>query len=355
MNEWTVRPARAGDEERVTDLFYDCFSRVQTVEQYRWKVLDVPWAGNLATAWVADAGERIVGQYAGTPMPFKLGDSTLTILHVCDVMTAPDYRRQGVLSSVGSEATAAWAEAGVAFVIGLHYGGWGSPRRRLGWEPMFRLIWLWRPLDLARVVSRRLPSLPAPFFWPVAAAGNLWNRWWDGRLAKAASGVKVEEVTRPGPAFDHVWNALSGAYDALVIRDRKWVTYRYADAPGFDYHILLARRGGSPAGYLAYRVTGDVVRTTGWIVDFFVHPDDGPVRAALLRKALAEMKQAGADTVRIMLGEGSPLARALSGAGFLPAPGAYNASIVPLMEGMPHPALRDPGRWFTLAGDYDAI
>lgn len=305
-------------------------------------------------AWVAEAGERIVGQYAGTPMPFKLGDARMRILHVCDVMTAPDYRRQGVLSNVGSAATRTWTEAGAAFVIGLHYGGWGSPRERLGWEPMFRLVWLWRPLAPARVLARRF-RLPGVFLRLVAAVGRLWNGWWNGRLGSAASGVVVEEVDRPGPAFDVLWQSLAGAYEALVVRDRKWVTYRYADAPGFGYRILFAQRDGRPAGYLVYRVTGDETRTTGWIVDLFVHPDDGKTRAALLRAALKEMERQGADTARVLLGAGAPLAGAFRRAGFLPARGAYDASIVPLAEEMPHAALRDPGRWFTLAGDYDAV
>lgn len=305
-------------------------------------------------AWVAEAGERIVGQYAGTPMPFKLSDARLRILHVCDVMTAPDYRRQGVLSDVGSAATAAWTESGAAFVIGLHYGGWGSPREGLGWEPMFRLIWLWRPLAPARVLARRF-RLPDPLLQPVAAAGRSWNWWWNGRLRRAATGVAVEEVGRPGPAFDALWHSLAGAYEALIVRDRKWVTYRYAGAPGFAYRTLLARRSGRPTGYLVFRVTGDEARTTGWIVDLFVHPDDGATRAALLLSALRKMEEAGADTARVLLGEGTSLVGALYRAGFLPARGAYDASIVPLAEKMTHPALRDPRRWFTLAGDYDAI
>lgn len=353
-HSWSVRPVRPGDEEQVTRLFHQCFSRPQTVAHYRWKLLNVPWGRGLANAWVADAGQRIVGQYAGTPMPFKLGDNFVTILHACDVMTAPDYRRQGVLSEVGSAATAAWTEAGIAFAIGLHYGGWGSPRRRLGWEPMFKLIWLWRPLRPARLLARHY-RLPGPLLRPVVAAGNLWNRWWDGRLAKAAAGVITEAVARPGPAFDALWESLADAYEALVVRNREWITYRYAEAPAFNYRIVLARRNDQPVGYLVYRVTADAVRKTGWIVDLFAHPQDQPVQAALLRAALHGMERAGADTARMMMGEGSALVGALRRAGFLPARGAYDASVVPLAEEMPHPALRDARRWLTLAGDYDAI
>lgn len=219
---------------------------------------------------------------------------------------------------------------------------------------MFSLSWLWRPLAPAQILARRLP-LPRLALHPVALVGRLWNRWWDGRLATAASDLRVEEIARPGSAFDELWASLSDAYEALVVRDRQWVTYRYADAPGFGYHILLARSAGRPAGYLVYRVTGDHTRTTGWIVDLFVHPADGTTRAALLRAALQRMERAGADTARILLGAGTPMARALRRVGFLPARGAYDASIVPLAADMPYTALHNPSRWFTMVGDYDAI
>ncbi len=350
---WGVRPYQPGDEGQATELFEQAFERPMSIEHYRWKLLQSPWRQGLATAWYADTGSQLVGQYAGSAMPFKLGDETVRILHGCDVMTHPDFQGQGVLTAVGSAATEYWRGAGVPFLTGLHYGGWGSRRHFLGWREQFKAIWMWRPLHLSPLLRRR--NTAGALALPLVVLGLMGNvgayGFWRGLGRK----VKVEGVTQPDETFDRLWERLSPHYEALVVRDRAWVNYRYAAAPDGGYRILLARRDGEPTGYLVYRFTAHDERPTGWIVDLFTAPKDRATRAALLRVALTDLFFLGAESARIFVGAGTPLARHLRWAGFMRAKGDYDISIVPLRDDMPHPALRDPNRWYTMAGDFDVL
>jgi hypothetical protein len=360
MRTWRVRPYITGDEEQLAGLSAEVFGHPRSTAQYRWKLLDAPWPINAPTVWLADAGDRIVGQYAGTPLRFKLQDRELTVVHSCDAMTAADYRRQGVLTAVGSAATEAWAAAGIPFLFGLPHAGWGSRRRYLGWRKMFEAHWLWRPLRFESLLARRFRFLGTqgehgPIFRLAALAGRVWHNIWSIRLRRMARGVSVSRVERPGPEFDTLWQRLGTHYEALVVRDRAWVTYRYTEAPGYGYRLSLAWRGGVPAGYLAYRMTGDPAHRTGWILDLFTAPADAAARAGLLYAALGELRAGGAGSARVLLAAGTPLARELRRLGFLLGKGAYDVSIVPLAAGMPHPALSDPNCWFTMAGDYDVV
>lgn len=351
---WIARPYRPGDEVQLVRLFVDVFGKPLTEAQYRWKVLDSPWPIGAPTVWLADAAGQIGGQYAGTPMRFQLRGAERRILHACDVMTAAGFRRQGVLTALGQAAHQGWAAAGVHFVTGLHYGGWGTRRHHLGWRELFKAAWVWYPLRPERLLARRW-RMPAPARRAAALAGDLWNMAWDRALGPAARGVTVEPVERPGLEFDALWAALRPQYEALVVRDRAWVAYRYGDAPGFGYRLLLARRGGRPAGYLAYRVTASDDRATGWIADLFTAPQDGAALAALLRAALAALRAAGADDARALVPERTPTYRAFRRAGFLGGPGAFDVSIVPMAPDLPIDLLRDPNRWFTMGGDFDVI
>lgn len=351
---WRVRSYRGGDEEAVTRLFAEVFGRPLSVEHYRWKVIDSPWPVGAPTAWLAEADGRAVGHYAGTPQRFKLGDTQHTIVHSCDAMTAPDLRRQGVLSAVGGAATAAWAGAGVPFLIGLPHAGWGTRRHYLGWREMFEATWLSCPLRPERLLTRR-GHWPALLLRLAAGAGGVWNHAWDARLGRAGRGVTVRPVQHPGPAFDALWAAYGDRYEALVVRDCAWLTYRYAQAPQPGYQILLATRAGEPAGYLVYRLTADRGHRTGWLADLFTAPEDRPARAALLAAARQALGAAGAGAVRALVPRGTALERELRRAGFWHTPGSYQVSIVPLATGATHPALRDPNRWYTMAGDYDVV
>lgn len=351
---WKVRPYQPGDEAQVVNLFTEIFDKPLTEEQYRWKVVASPWPVTAPSVWLAQAGGQIIGQYAGTPMRFKRGDEIQPILHACDVMTAEKFRRQGVLTALGTAAHQAWARAGVPFITGMHYGGWGSRRRHLGWQEQFKMVWLWRILRPGQLLSSRL-GLPAPLQQSVALAAHFWNWVWDAVLRLASRQIDVFPVEQPGPEFDDLWTKVGPTYEALVVRDRAWVTYRYHVAPGFGYRLLLARRGDQPVGYLAYRVTDRGGRRTGWIADMFTAPEDAPARAGLLRQVLNVLRAAGAQDVRALVPPGTATFGSFRRAGFLSGTGGFDASIVPLTSDLPKDVLRDPQRWFTMGGDFDVI
>jgi hypothetical protein len=263
-------------------------------------------------------------------------------------------RRQGILTAVGSAANRAWAEAGVRFLTGLPLASWGSPRERLGWQALFPFVWLDRTLRPDRRVLRRR-SLPALLRAPLRAAARLWNAWWDRRIGTIPPGLVVREVREAGPEFDALWQSVGPAYESLVVRDRAWVAYRYLEAPGFGYRVLLAERNGQPAGYLAFRISPDAALTSAWIADLFAAPGDASAVRVLLRHAVLELRRAGTDYVRVLVAPDTWLAREFRRAGFRQARGSYDVSVVPLDPSQPLDALSGPERWFTMGGDYDVI
>ena len=54
-----------------------------------------------------------------------------------DTMTAPAFRRRGLLTEVAARAYEAWRDAGIAFVIGLPNQQWGSRARALAGASCF--------------------------------------------------------------------------------------------------------------------------------------------------------------------------------------------------------------------------
>jgi len=351
IRAWQVRSYVPGDEERVARLYQAVYGRPLSIDQYRWKLVETPWSLPAPNVWMADAGDRLAGHYAATPLRFKLGDELLTIGHTGDAMTHPEFRRQGVFTTVGLAAHEAWAAAGVPFMVGVPNDQWLSRRAPLGYREQFRVVWLWRPLRPERLLPRRFRQSGA-LHRLAKLGGRTWTALWNLPLRRTGD-VTVTAVDRPGPIFDTLWQQLQGEYPALYVRDRAWLNYRYCEAPGYGYRILLARRREGPAGYIVYRITGDAERSSGWIVDFFTAADDRTAQSALLQAALAGMGAAGADTARVLLSPQVPLARMLRRAGFWRARGEFDASLVHLEQ--PLPDLSAPESWFTMAGDYDII
>ena len=139
------------------------------------------------------------------------------------------------------------------------------------------------------------------------------------------------------------------------MRDRAWLDYRYKQPPSSAYRILLAERWGEPTGYLIYHLTENEGLRTGWIVDLFTAPTDQRSRSALLRHATSRLYRAGAVTVRLLVARRTALERWFRGLGFLPGREAQFATLLPLREDMPVPALCDPNQFYLMAGDFDVL
>jgi len=323
---WTVRPGRPEDTPAVLELFEQTFGKPLSEAAYRWKLLESPWPLPAPATFVATAGDRVVGHLGGTPLRLRLDGRDVPAVHVCDGMVAEDFRRRGIMTAIGLASNRAWTAGGAALLLALPTQNWVGLRGRLDYRPAFGLGWLWRPL--------RLGSLLAP------------------RLGR---GIEVSAVETPGPEFDALWEAIGGQYEALVVRDRAWVTYRYAAAPGFGYRILLASARGRPAGYLVYRVLTARGRPSAWIADLFTAPDDRAASAALVRAACSELRRAGAAALRVFAASGTLVARHLWRVGFLPRRGAYDVRVGPLAHELPWSLLRDPSRFFLMGGDFDVI
>jgi hypothetical protein len=300
-------------------LFDEVFGKPMPETLFRWKFHEAPWPMAAPTTFVAEAQSGIVGHFGGTPLRVRIGGRELTAMHGTQGMVAEPFRRRGILSALIRGAHDAWSSGGVALQLAVPTQNVYGLRERLDYRPTVLLGWLWRPLwgVLDRLVPREMDVAPA---------------------------------TAADPAFDELWDAVGSYEDALVVRDRKWVAYRYG-APPVDYRILVARAAGTPLGYLVYKVMPHS-RRSAWIVDLFASSE---ARPALLRAAFTELRSAGAADVRIFAVRGSSIWSQLRRSGFVPRRGAYDVRVTPYVSKLPWSVLRDPRRFFLMGGDFDVV
>ncbi len=356
---WQVREFRDGDELQASRLFNRIFNKSVTPAQYRWKVVDMPFPIGCATTWIAESNGKIVGQYGGTAMRIWLNGQIYPVVHICDVMTHPDFRGQGILSALGSAANAAWRNAGVAFATGFPHAGWGSRRNFLGWQMMYKSVWMWRPLRLTRFIRQRIQNrllkkrkIDDQSSVSVDKTLRLVSKM---SFHSATGDMQIRFVEKPDDAFDALWETLKHRYEALVVRDRAWVNYRYADAPEMGYGLLFAQKKGKPAGYLAFRIREVNQQTIGYLADLFTAPDDLQTRMALIRHSRQYMYKAGATAALGIVSENTPMLKAFRRCGFIRRYGAFEVSIIPYLDNLPTELLRNSNRWFSMGGDFDIV
>jgi GNAT superfamily N-acetyltransferase len=332
---WVIRASEKDDEPRISHLFQIVHGRPALQGYWDWKLHSLPTINE--HEWVAESDGSIVGHYAVIPTRFKLRDRQVLIPHGCDAMTHPEYRRRGILTALGRRANEVWARAGSPFQIGFHYGGWGSLRASLGWQPVVRLVWMKRWVKPFAGLARQF-QLPGVAIW--RGLDSVFQRFIEKKEKRvcwnsSSSGVHVERILKADERFDRLWNDISPEYDILAIRDRPWVEWRCLDRPGVDQRLFLAERANEPLGYIAIQITqtDEAIRAT--ILDCFVAPGDLLTAQALLNRAVAAAAESGARSIAGLVAQESRRADQLRAAGYYAGRHGYDFSLIPYSSSIP--------------------
>jgi GNAT superfamily N-acetyltransferase len=344
----SVRAYRDGDEPALVALFESAFGRRISVDHWRWKFKHA--GSSMPNVWLAVADERPVFQCGGIPISFQLGPRRVTMMHVCDVMTAPDFRRRGLHTQVSRHAYDFWRERGVAFVSGMPNENWGKTARALGWRPLFRLQWLMRPLRPEAFILRRL-GLPFPR--RASLLGPIWSALWRRRARRDPS-VTTEAVAAAGSEFDAIWERCRDDFRFSIVRDAAWLQWRFLSSPTQRYRVVLARQRGEPVGYSALRLVTHADRTTAQLAEIVAPESSRGVRATLLAEVLETAAANHAESIVTLAVPGTARFRFLRRAGFLTGP-AFDVEFVPLASDLPETEMREPLHWQLSGADFDVI
>lgn len=234
---WTVRPGTASDASALRELFLVVFGHDRGEEHHSWK-FDANPAGPPVLAVAEDDG-RLVGQYALWPVRLAVGSEVLLGAQSLDTMTHPDYRGQGMFTTLAKEAMGFAADRGVEVLFGFpnaaSYPGFVS---KLDWDhtgdvPHFSRVlrpsahprvprWAGSAADLA---ARLIPSGPG-----------------GARVAPAAPEALAALHAEHGPT--------SGC---RVERSAQYLAWRLAPGFGKDYEWVFV---GDPARPDAIAVWG---------------------------------------------------------------------------------------------------
>lgn len=345
---FTIRPYRPGDERVLVELWEEVFGRPMTEDHWRWKLKHLPSpVENVGLAVTED--DRPVFQIGGIPCRFLLLGREATVMVAVDAMTAPPYRRRGLLARVGRHTWDQWQSAGIPLVLGLPNEQYN--RAVLQWQPLFRLAWMIRPLRPERLLARRL-KLPA--LSRVRIFGSLWNSLWDG-WSRGSAQVRVRELEQAGAEVDLLWRNCYGAFDFSIVRDSAWLNWRYFAAPHHRYRVVLAEREEQPVGYVVYRVEQGTGRRFGFIPEIFHDPEDGEGLRVLITEVLRRLRAEGAEAVATLAVPNTVLYRTFRRAGFLFSWGSFSVECALFDQRLTMALLRRPEAWHVAGGDFDVV
>jgi GNAT superfamily N-acetyltransferase len=344
MRDWQVRPFQPEDLTELVDLHNRVFRTQTDAPTWYWKHHSRDSTSDWV--WVATAGGKIIGQYAGIPVTFWQEGQNLPAILVVDAVVAPEFRRQGVLTELVTHAHKAWKQMGMNFAYGLPNQQWGSRLQALGFEPYSSMVWQALALKPTAIFFRKVEIAISSVPWIDSVWAGLWNK------KVPESEIEVGPIETVDPGLNQYWQDFKAQVGTSLLRDAAWLEWRYFQHPGLKYVFLLARRSGRPAGYLVYRLDDVPIGRVGYLVECSAYPEDRETPRVLLRYFLEELKAAGAVSAHALTMPGSSLHRRLRKLGFLFSSGVFDFRIVRLADTF---SAGSPLSWTVQGGDFDVI
>jgi Acetyltransferase (GNAT) domain len=326
---WEVRPATASDRDASLQLMQRAFGQLHPRAGERW---DRMFASNPADPrfyfLVADAGERLAGQYAMMPLRLIHEGRRMKGLLSLDTATDPDFERQGIFTTLAGKL---YADASEEFPIVFGFPSANSGPvlyKRLEWVELRRYYPLFAcPLSgilgaaaLSRPrfsrVARSLDKLLDPTLRILRLPSHAVRR------IESLRGVEVQAVDGFGTWVDELWLALEPNIGTAVIRDSAMLEWRFASERG-TYRRLVLMRAGRPAGLAVTRRTGLYAH----LLELMVLPGDAAGAKFLIAHAILDAARDGAHALFTVFTACHPHRTTLLASGFLPVPHALRPRV----------------------------
>jgi hypothetical protein len=323
-----IGPYEPGDEQAILACFNKVFGVDRSLEHWHWKFRDCPFGLHCYLGKTPTG--QVVSQFTGIPTPYKVGSETFTFCQMLDSMVDPDFRKglkkPGLFASTVYDYVDRYGhEHEEAIMYGLpNPQAFRIGRRLLGYSFIHDIITLHKPAER---------------FEAAGAAGP--------------GGITVEKVSRFGPAADELWAACAPEIEVGLIKDAKYLDWRYADCPDADYATLVARGADGRARGLAVARSNYLGTSDAVLCDWLVPADDPDAGQALLAAVESDALRIGAAGLHVLFAEYDPQYRRLCEQGYEPRKTQFIQVARSYTPKVPLGLLQE--RWIYTLGDYDLV
>lgn len=326
-----MRPYQPGDEAGLLAGHNQTFTPTRSLAHWRWKYLDNP-TGLVHTMVAEHATAGIVGAYVTIPVAISIEGERRVAGQPVDLFVLPDYRRHGPRPGLFVNLALAHYE---------RWGGRGSDQNvfHFGWPiATWRIGQKYLRYEMVRdwdFLFRELPpgGFPAR---PVSAE------------------LEVRSTKRFDADTDALWAANEKAAQLAIVRDARYLNWRFADAHDATYELLECRerRTNRLRGIAVLRQTDFLFPKTCFIVDWLAAADDVDATIALVAVAEARAAATGSGALATLFQHRDARFLRFQKLGFLVYGTPYFQVVIPFDQ---HDSYFYKEHWYHTLGDSDLV
>lgn len=287
---------------------------------------------------------RAASFYGVIPIDYALGGERATLGLVCDVMSHPEIRRQGLFTKAGFSAMERLEHTAVAAVLGYPVRDDVMPGHlRVGWKPHFRL-----PVYVAPVTAPA--GGPMPLRLGLRAAGSLARILRSRRRASDVSFVSAAEFIDSREPARLARSAAAGGL-RIAVREDDFLRWRLG-RPGASYVHVIAR-GRTGTACAVARLTE--LRGVSSLAVLDLMSDDLRATGALVDALWRDAREAGAGLLALCVNAGTARRLRLGRFGFVRSPLSFRLIARPTGPTLSSALFDDDRAWHLSWLDSDTL
>lgn len=286
-------------EQNDEDLqgYKSCFDRNDSpkdLEQLRWLHFENPSKKTLVTlAQGVDEVQAgfIAGIYAALPVDFLVNGGRVPGAQSLDTLTDFRARGKGLFTTLAEQSFKRYESMGVRMIYGFPNGNSAHGFfTKLGWSSLDPVPFIFRPLrvnyflkrlPLLKSLVRFLPDIPLYPFWNIGV-----------------SSPRIRVLDRFDERVSQVWKSFSSNVKVAVVRDAKYLNWRYFDKPSERYEVLgYFDESDTLRAVIVYTLKEKHGGSVGYIMELLHTVDSGCAASALLRYSLHDLAKRKCDVV----------------------------------------------------------
>ena len=366
-SSWRLRDGVEEDMKGILECWRDSFAEdgvePMTPAHWRWKFRENPLGPS--RFFVADHDGRVVGHYGTINQRFLVDGVPVSSALVVDVLTHPEYQRQGMFTKLGAYALGRCAsDQRIQFTTGFPIRPAVIPgHMKVGWTGRFR-VGTWVQLLSAKPVLKSKSKLLGTFPAAASVAGYLATpplRAYSRALLLGRRRVRVEQLRtideqRLGDFLARLHAELP-PLSSIQVRTPELLRWRYDSNPSaqYRYHVALDEHDQVTGMAVSRRALLLGVASTA-IADLLVLPRHRH-RRSVLKAIVADVRESAvrdrSALLAMMVSSQSPLLPSPWTLGFIPTPSRFLFITRELQAGCP--AARDGLMWHLMWGDTDDV
>ncbi|MBF0111345.1 MAG: GNAT family N-acetyltransferase [Desulfamplus sp.] len=236
--KYTLRPFTPNDENGVLELWKIAFKSTMAKELFRWKYLENPYTQTMMLC-VTDKDE-VVTFYGGIPYLFQYEKKVVPVVNLMDIMSHPNHRENRIFEKTAKQFMSHFC---LPSNLLLMYGFPGAFHYSIGErilnyrkvnQPLYLNLHLGYSNDKSIALSKIETSVEVLSSKEYKNSDKLFeqhSRW-----------------------FDSLWEKCKRDYPFSIVRDSKFVNWRFISHPEKDYFIL--KIGATDEAFAVLQING---------------------------------------------------------------------------------------------------